>query len=89
MLELIIFLEIISIHEYMSVNNEGEYLELVNDLRDQYNQMKEDYEKKISFLEEEIDELKIDLQWKTNFVYITDIFNSTRPSARKGTYVNY
>ena len=73
----------------MSVNNEGEYLELVNDLRDQYNQMKEDYEKKISFLEEEIDELKIDLQWKTNFVYITDIFNSTRQSARKGTYVNY
>ena len=40
----------------MSIQNEGEYLELVNDLRDQYNNMKEEYEKKISFLEEEIDE---------------------------------
>ena len=32
--------------------NEGEYLELVNDLRDQYNDMKEKYEKEISMLKQ-------------------------------------
>lgn len=73
----------------MSIQNEGEYLELVNDLRDQYNQMKDDYEKKLSFLEEEIDELKIDLEWKSSLVFMDGQFDSTRPSARKSTYVNY
>lgn len=73
----------------MSIQNEGEYLELVNDLKDQYNQMKDDYEKKISFLEEEIDELKIDLEWKSSLVYLDGQFDSTRPSARKGVYVSY
>ena len=73
----------------MSVNNEGEYLELVNDLRDQYNQMKEEYEKKISFLEEEIEELKIDLEWKSSLVFMDGQFDSTRPCVRKGVYVDY
>lgn len=73
----------------MSVNNEGEYLELVNDLRDQYNQMKEEYEKKISFLNEEIDELKIDLQWKSSLVFMNGQFDSTRPQVIKGIYVSY
>ena len=73
----------------MSVNNEGEYLELVNDLRDQYNQMKDDYEKKISFLKEEIDELKIDLEWKSSLVFLDGQFDSTRPCIREGIYVDY
>ena len=34
--------------------NEGEYLELVNDLRDQYNDMKEKYEKEISMLKQDL-----------------------------------
>jgi hypothetical protein len=73
----------------MSVHNEGEYLELVNDLKVQYDDMKTQYEKKISFLEEENEELKIDLQWKSSLVFVTNIFTSSRPSARKATYVNY
>lgn len=73
----------------MSVNNEGEYLELVNDLRDQYNQMKEEYEKKISFLNEEIDELKIDLQWKSSLVFMDGQFDSIRPQVREGRYLSY
>jgi len=73
----------------MKINNEGEYLELVNDLRDQYNQMKEEYEKKISFLNEEIDELKIDLEWKSSLVFMDGQFDSTRPKVRVGKYVSY
>ena len=73
----------------MKINNEGEYLELVNDLRDQYNQMKEEYEKKISFLNEEIDELKIDLEWKSSLVFMDGQFDSTRPQVRVGKYVSY
>ena len=70
----------------MKINNEGEYLELVNDLRDQYNQMKEEYEKKISFLNEEIDELKVDLEWKSSLVFMDGQFDSTRPQVREGKY---
>ena len=39
--------------------NEGEYLELVNDLRDQYNDMKQQYEKKLTLLEQELEPEKI------------------------------
>ena len=38
--------------------NEGGYLELCNDLKKQYDDMKEKYQKRIAFLEQTIRELK-------------------------------
>tara|TARA_B100000925_G_scaffold283386_1_gene257231 strand:- start:120 stop:350 length:231 start_codon:yes stop_codon:yes gene_type:complete len=64
--------------------NEGEYLELVNDLRDQYNDMKEKYEKEISMLKQD---LSIEKN-KFKFQYIDGQFQSNRPSARQGIYTS-
>lgn len=64
--------------------NEGEYLELVNDLRDQYNDMKEKYEKEISMLKQD---LSIEKN-KFKFQYLDGQFQSNRPSARQGIYTS-
>lgn len=65
--------------------NEGEYLELVNDLRDQYNDMKEDYEKKLTLLQQELELEKN----KCKFQYNLGQFDSTRPMAYRAKYTSY
>ena len=57
------------------MNNEGDYLEFANDLRDQYNAMKEQLEREISLLKEEITYLENELH--------------NRPQVRMGVYVDY
>lgn len=64
--------------------NEGEYLELVNDLRDQYNELKEKYERELSILKQD---LVIEKQ-KYKFQYLEGQFNSPRPSARVANYTS-
>ena len=64
--------------------NEGEYLELVNDLRDQYNDMKQQYEKKLTLLEQELELEKN----KPKFQYNLGQFNSPRPQALKPIYTS-
>ena len=39
--------------------NEGQMLEIVNDLKDQYNEMKQRYQKRIAFLEQNNKDMKI------------------------------
>lgn len=66
--------------------NEGDYLELCNDLKKQYDAMKEKYQKRIAFLEQTIRELKeikgIDVQ----FQYNVNNFTSPRPQASEPEY---
>tara|TARA_B100000963_G_scaffold358407_1_gene383008 strand:+ start:2757 stop:2987 length:231 start_codon:yes stop_codon:yes gene_type:complete len=64
--------------------NEGEYLELVNDLRDQYNDMKDSYEKKLSLLKQELEMEKN----KFKFQYKLGQFDSPRPKASEGIYTS-
>ena len=64
---------------------EGEYIELVNDLKEQYISMKEGLMKKITDLEEE-------KKYSTNnfkFAYLTTQFISPRPCASHGRYSSY
>ena len=65
--------------------NEGEYLELVNDLRDQYNDMKENYEKKLTLLQQELELEKN----KCKFQYNLGQFDSTRPMVYRAKYTSY
>jgi hypothetical protein len=67
---------------------EGEYLELVNDLRDQYIAMKAELSAEIEYYKRENDALKSG-EKMSNFSYICDQFNSPRPLARKALYVHY
>ena len=55
--------------------NDGEYLELANDLKDQYDKMKEKYERRIAELEAEV-----------RFAFVVDQFKSSRPFVRYGRY---
>ena len=71
------------------MSNEGEYLEMVNELRDQYNEMKERYEMEKSFMKEELEHLKDELEKRSTLKYVANSFDSTRPMARRPIYVNY
>ena len=71
------------------MSNEGEYLEMVNELRDQYNEMKERYEMEKSFMKEELEHLKDELEKRSTLKYVENSFDSTRPMARRPIYVNY
>lgn len=68
--------------------NEGDYLELCNDLKKQYDAMKEKYQKRIAFLEQTVAELKaikgIDIQ----FQYNSNNFTSPRPQASEAQYTS-
>jgi hypothetical protein len=64
---------------------EGEYIELVNDLRDQYIFMKEQLMKRITDLEEE----KRCSKNNFKFAYLTTQFLSPRPHASQGRYTSY
>lgn len=68
---------------------EGEYLILVNDLRDQYNEMKEKYSKEVAFLKEENTFLKNELYKLPTLKYNQNAFYSTRPYAHSPKYVSY
>lgn len=66
--------------------NEGEYLELVNDLKKQYDEMKEGYMKTIAFLKQNNEELKKDLGRMDPLQYSYNQFYSRRPCAPRGEY---
>ena len=71
------------------MSNEGEYLEMVNELRDQYNDMKERYEMEKALMKEELNQLKDELEKGSKLKFIENSFDSTRPIARRPIYVNY
>ena len=60
------------------MNNEGDYLIAVNELRDQYEELKLKYEIEIGNLKQENEFLKEELYKKCNLVFIEDMFDSTR-----------
>ena len=66
--------------------NEGEYLELVNDLKVQYDDMKHRLLKRISFLEQNNKELKKELRKIHPLQFKTNQFCSPRPTGRSGIY---
>ena len=70
------------------MSNEGEYLILVNDLRDQYLELKDKYNRKIASLEEKITHMEMDMGLKPELVYVKTQFHSSRPFAEYGMYVN-
>jgi hypothetical protein len=66
--------------------NEGDYLELVNDLKVQYDSMKERYQKRIAFLEQNNKDMKILLGKMHPLRFATNQFCSPRPTGRIGVY---
>ena len=68
--------------------NENEYLEMVNDLRDQYQKMKEKFTREIAFKNEVLNHLRIKSGIKSQLVYTTDIFTSDRPMAAEPVYTD-
>jgi len=60
--------------------NEGEYLEMVNDLKDQYITMKESLLRRISMLEEK--------QQPFKYQFILTQFKSPRPLAQQPRYTS-
>ena len=66
--------------------NEGEYLELVNDLKIQYDAMKNRLLKRISFLEQNNKDMKILLGKMHPLRFATNQFCSPRPTGRIGVY---
>lgn len=68
------------------MTTEGEYLILVNDLKQQYDAMKEQYEQQIRAMEAKIEELEEKMY---RFHYTTETqFESMRPSAEIPVYSN-
>ena len=53
--------------------NEGEYLVLVNELRDQYNAMKEKYEIELNSLKQELEFIKEPYKFQYNFSTFFDL----------------
>ena len=68
--------------------NEGDYLELCNDLKKQYDAMKEKYQKRIAFLEQTIRELKAIKGIDVQFQYYENQFYSRRPCAGEPQYTS-
>lgn len=68
--------------------NEGEYLELVNDLKDQYNDMKETLNKEIAYYKEKLAYIEELLQLRQSSMFNAPQFDSTRPMARSADYVH-
>lgn len=64
--------------------NEGEYLLLCNDLKLQYDAMKNKYRKQIAMLKHTIRQLKQEL--KGSYQYVAGQFDSPRPCARDAMY---
>jgi len=69
------------------MENENDYLEVVNDLRDQYDAMKQKYGRRIAALEATIKYLKEDKgQPQLNFTMSQ--FHSSRPTIPRGKYTH-
>lgn len=68
------------------MSNEGEYLELVNDLRDQYITMKETLSREIAFKNEQLRYLEEELGRKPALRLTTYQFYSNRPTADSPVY---
>ena len=65
---------------------EGEYLELVNDLKAQYDAMQQRLLKRIAFLEQNNKDMKILLGKMHPLRFSTNQFCSPRPTGRIGVY---
>lgn len=68
------------------MSTEGEYLRLVNDLKAQYDDMKERLMKRIGFLEQNNKELKKQLRVVHPLHFETNQFCSPRPTGRIPAY---
>jgi len=66
--------------------NDGEYLELVNDLKQQYTDMKERLGKQVAFLKQNNEDLKVLLRKAQPLRYATNQFCSPRPTGTIGIY---
>ena len=62
--------------------NEGEYLEYCNELKEQYECMKQRYQKRIAFLEQNNKDMKILLGKMHPLRFATNQFCSPRPTGR-------
>jgi hypothetical protein len=71
------------------MQSEGDYLRAVNELKNQYNELKEQYQIELSILKQENEFLKNELYEKSQLVYLNNIFYSTRECARYPSYVHY
>ncbi len=70
------------------MSNEGEYLEMVNDLKEQYMEMKERLSREIAEKNEKIRFLEIDCGKRIPFNYISAQFVSARPFADTPVYTD-
>lgn len=70
------------------MSNEGEYLEMVNDLRDQYITMKDTLSKEIAFKNEKLRFLEEELCRKPILKFTTYQFHSKRPIADTPIYTD-
>ena len=68
--------------------NEGEYLSMVNDLRDMYNDMKQTLNKDIAYYKERINYLEEELRIRPSYTYTTGQFESDRPLGRCAQYTS-
>ena len=73
---------------YTAMSNEGEYLEMCNELRDMYNAMKESLQKEISYCKEQIAYLKEENGHVPKLKFVTNQFDSDRPLVNQGKYVH-
>ena len=69
------------------MSNEGEMLEIVNDLRDQYIELKDKLNKEIAFKDEYITQLEHDLRIR-HMLFKDDQFSSCRPLATIPKYTS-
>lgn len=70
------------------MSNEGEYLELVNDLRDQYISMKESLSMQIAFQKEQLRYLEEELDRRSPLRLTIYQFHSNRPIADRPIYTD-
>jgi hypothetical protein len=71
------------------MSTEGEYLEMCNDLRDMYTEMKESLQQELAYCKEHIAYLEQDLQRTPQLKFVTSQFESDRPLVRRGVYAHY
>lgn len=69
------------------MNNENDLLEFANDMKEQYDKMKNNYDVKIAALQQENKFLRDELTNKAPMNYLDDMFKSPREPARFPTYV--
>jgi len=70
------------------MSNEGEYLEMVNDLKEQYMEMKERLSREIAEKDEKIRYFMIDSGIESPLVFNHNQFHSTRPAADYPVYTD-